>query len=297
MKSSILLLSCLSALAAASPTRTLQKRADSCGQYDTIQTGDYTVYQNLWGESSATSGSQCSGVDSLSGSTLAWHTTWTWAGGQGQVKSFANAGLTMSAVQLSNLGSVSTTWSWSYTGSDIVADVAYDMFTSSSPGGSDEYEVMIWLAALGGAGPISSTGSPIDTPTVAGHSWKLYNGMNGAMNVYSFVTSGDSIEDFSADIADFFTYLESEQSMPSSQYLLSIQAGTEPFSGTDAKLTTTAYSVALADGDSASSNTTSAATASSSGAASSSISAAPTTAVAAAAASTSSTGACKRKAR
>jgi xyloglucan-specific endo-beta-1,4-glucanase len=47
-------------------------------------------------------------------------------------------------------------WSWTYTGSDIVADVSYDMFTSSSAGGANEYEIMIWLAALGGAGPISS---------------------------------------------------------------------------------------------------------------------------------------------
>ena len=49
-----------------------------------------------------------------------------------------------------------TSWSWSYTGSDIVADVSYDMFTSSTAGGSNEYEIMIWLAAIGGAGPISS---------------------------------------------------------------------------------------------------------------------------------------------
>jgi xyloglucan-specific endo-beta-1,4-glucanase len=46
----------------------------------------------------------------------------------------------------------------SYTGSDIVADVSYDIFTSSTSGGASEYEIMVWLAALGGAGPISSTG-------------------------------------------------------------------------------------------------------------------------------------------
>jgi len=245
MKASLVLFSSLAALVAASPTRTLQKRADSCGQWDTIQTGTYTVYQDLWGESSATSGSQCSGVDSLSGSTLAWHTTWTWAGGQGQVKSFANVGLTMTSTQLSKLGSVPTTWNWSYAGSDIIADVAYDMFTSSTSGGSAEYEIMVWLAALGGAGPISSTGSPVATPTVAGHSWKLYSGKNGAMTVYSFVTNGASISSFSGNLKDFFTYLESNQGLSTSQYLLSVQAGTEPFSGTSAKLTTSAYSVSL----------------------------------------------------
>lgn len=40
-----------------------------------------------------------------------------------------------------------------YTGTSIVANVAYDLFTSSTASGSAEYEIMIWLAALGGAGP------------------------------------------------------------------------------------------------------------------------------------------------
>jgi xyloglucan-specific endo-beta-1,4-glucanase len=41
------------------------------------------------------------------------------------------------------------------------------MFTSSSASGSNAYEIMVWLAALGGAGPISSNGSPIVTPLSA----------------------------------------------------------------------------------------------------------------------------------
>ena len=61
------------AIAAAAPTEVV-KRADSCGQYDSVQTGTYTLYNNLWGESAATSGSECFGVDSLSGTTIKWHT-------------------------------------------------------------------------------------------------------------------------------------------------------------------------------------------------------------------------------
>jgi xyloglucan-specific endo-beta-1,4-glucanase len=119
----------------------------------------------------------------------------------------------------------------SYTGSDIVADVAYDMFTSSSASGSNEYEVMVWLGALGGAGPISSTGSAIATTTINGVSWKLYKGPNGSMTVYSFVASS-SATSFSGDLLNFFKYLESSWAFPSGQYLLSIGAGTEPFVGT-----------------------------------------------------------------
>jgi xyloglucan-specific endo-beta-1,4-glucanase len=64
----------LAVAAASAPTNTV-KRADSCGQWDSIQTGSYTVYNNLWGESAATSGSQCFGVDGLSGNTVSWHTS------------------------------------------------------------------------------------------------------------------------------------------------------------------------------------------------------------------------------
>ena len=109
-----------------------------------------------------------------------------------------------------------------------MADVAYDLFTSSTSGGSNEYEIMIWLAALGGAGPISSTGSTIATPTIAGSTWKLYYGSNGVNEVYSFVAESE-IDSFSADLNDFLTYLTSSQGLSTSQYLTSVGAGTEPF--------------------------------------------------------------------
>lgn len=104
------------------------------------------------------------------------------------------------------------------------------MFTSSSATGSNEYEIMIWLAALGGAGPISSTGSPVATPTIDGVTWKLFSGPNGATTVYSFVAESET-SNFSGDLLNFYKYLESSQGFPSSQYLLSIGAGTEPFTG------------------------------------------------------------------
>jgi xyloglucan-specific endo-beta-1,4-glucanase len=163
------------------------------------------------------------------------------------VKSYANVVLSSSVNSGKTFNSISkmpTTWKYSYTGSSIVADVAYDLFSSSSSSGSSEYEVMIWLAALGGAGPISSTGSTIATPTIDGVSWKLYDGYNGAMHVYSFVASSQ-VTSFSGDIMDFINWLSTNEGYPKSQYLTSIGAGTEPFTGSGAKLTTTAYSLTL----------------------------------------------------
>ena len=89
---------------------------------------------------------------------------------------------------------------------------------------------MIWLAALGGAGPISSTGSAIATVTIDSVSFELYYGLNGSVNVYSFVATSEATS-FSGDIKAFFTYLSTSQGFPTSQYLLSIGAGTEPFTG------------------------------------------------------------------
>lgn len=130
----------------------------------------------------------------------------------------------------------------SYTGSNLDADVAYDTFLSSSPSAEHEYEVMIWLAALGPAGPISSSGSPIATTSLAGVRWKLYSGMNGSMRVYSFVAENEA-RSFSGDLMDFFGYLQDNQGLSGSLYLTDVQAGTEPFTGADARLTTRAYNV------------------------------------------------------
>lgn len=72
---SMLLTICLSGSLLASPTGTIIKRADLCGQWDSVATGAYTVYNNEWGTKGA-SGRQCFGVDSVSGSIIKWHTTY-----------------------------------------------------------------------------------------------------------------------------------------------------------------------------------------------------------------------------
>jgi xyloglucan-specific endo-beta-1,4-glucanase len=115
---------------------------------------------------------------------------------------------------------------------------------------------MIWLAALGGAGPISSTGSPVSNATIAGVSWNLYCGPNGAMTVYSFVAVSE-VTSFSGDLKLFFTYLATNYNYSTSQYLTSIGAGTEPFTGTSAVLSVSAYSVVINLGGSGNGTTTS----------------------------------------
>ncbi|KAJ8064823.1 hypothetical protein OCU04_007131 [Sclerotinia nivalis] len=234
----------LATIAVASPIATVDKRATTkCGQWDTVQTGTYTVFQNLWNITGFT-GSQCTTVTSDTSNSLVWSTSWSWAGGSSQVKSYANVGLTMTPKKVSAISKIPSTWKWSYTGSNLVADVSYDLFSSAAGTGPADFEIMIWLAALGGAGPISATGSPVATVKIAGVSWKLYTGLNGATTVHSFVASS-SVNSFSGDLKAFLTYLVTYQKYPSTQLLTTIQAGTEPFTGSNAVFKTTAYSVSI----------------------------------------------------
>jgi xyloglucan-specific endo-beta-1,4-glucanase len=117
-----------------------------CNQYGTYSNGRYTVNNNLWGQGSG-SGSQCTYVDSISNSGVAWHTTWTWSGGDNQVKSYANSQVALTKKHVSQIGSIPTTVQWSYDNTNIRADVAYDLFTAADINHvtySGDYELMIW---------------------------------------------------------------------------------------------------------------------------------------------------------
>jgi xyloglucan-specific endo-beta-1,4-glucanase len=117
MKLSVLSLASLASAAALNAKvltgKSLTRRADFCDQWGQVTTGNFILYNNLWGQGNADSGSQCTGLDSSSGNdSIAWHTSWSWSGGAGQVKSYANAAYVFTPKQLSALGSIPTSWSW-----------------------------------------------------------------------------------------------------------------------------------------------------------------------------------------
>ncbi|KAB5588573.1 Xyloglucan-specific endo-beta-1,4-glucanase A [Ceratobasidium theobromae] len=230
----------------SSPETSLSKRFNVLsGQWDTESEngGYYTLYNNLWGMSAATSGSQSTQATSVNGKKVAWKTTYTWAGGPYNVKSYANLGLNSGlGKQLSAISSITTGWYWTYTSasSGLVANVAYDLWLSTSASGSSTDEIMIWLSTRGGAGP---AGSQITTASVNGVSWKLFKGTVSTWTVWSFVAPSE-LTGFNSDLKPFFTYLINSQGLSSSKYLTGVQAGTEPFVGS-ATLTTTEYSVTV----------------------------------------------------
>ncbi|KAL0958810.1 hypothetical protein HGRIS_014129 [Hohenbuehelia grisea] len=223
-----------------------------CGQWDTVEAGPYSLLLDQWGLEGATSGSQCASLTSLSGDTVAWTTKWSWTGGTG-VKSFTNIQLNEGLdVQLGSISSIPAMWTWSQEASgSIVADIAYDLFTSDTIGGANVNEIMVWLANYN-AGPISAVYNADGTPqpvasnvALAGHTWNVYFGSNGANNVYSFLpSSGGVVSSFSGDLNEFLKYLTSEQGVSTSQYLKTAQGGTEPTTGS-ATLTSSAFSLAI----------------------------------------------------
>ncbi|KAL4138412.1 hypothetical protein PRIC2_001918 [Phytophthora ramorum] len=264
--------------------------ADFCDQWGQTTSGDYIIYNNMWGKADATTAKQCTGLASGSGDTISWHTNWSYQGGEAKVKSYPNAALEFDPVPLTSVKSIPSTMQYTvkYSGT-VVADVAYDLFTSSTADGEKEFEIMIWLAAIGGAGPISSTGKPIDTTTIAGNEWSVYSGPNGQMMVYSFVAP-KQVENFEGDLMEFFNYLAKSQSFKTSQFLIKVECGTEPFLGDDVTLTVSKYSAVVNTGG-ASGTTGSSTTAQSSDSSSSTqTTTAPSTSSTGSSAETPSTG-------
>ncbi|KAE9291330.1 hypothetical protein PR003_g25061, partial [Phytophthora rubi] len=96
----------------------------------------------------------------------------------------------------------------------------------------------------GGAGAISRTGKPIASTTIAGTQWSVYKGPNGSMMVYSFVAC-KQVENFEGDLMEFFNYLVMDQGFKTSQFLIKVECGTEPFVGNDVTMTVSKYSATV----------------------------------------------------
>lgn len=136
------------------------------GQWDSAQTDEYILYINQWGKDNADSGEACGALTSESGDSVGWTTNWTWSGGEG-VKSYTNINARNNLnLQLSAISSIKSSWTFTQetSGSPLTVNVAYDLFTSSTSAGTNEYEIMIWLDNIG-AGPISYTYSAEGNPT------------------------------------------------------------------------------------------------------------------------------------
>ncbi|CAE6390348.1 unnamed protein product [Rhizoctonia solani] len=246
----------LSSAISASPTPmkaevSFEKRFNVLSaQYDSeaIGNGQYILYNNLFGrDQSGTSGSQTTQALSYSGTTIGWRTQYNWRGNPNNVKSYANVALRKGlSKRLSAIRTIPTTWKWTYNAasSTLVADVAYDLWLSNTPNSAtasraSTFEIMIWLSNRR-AGP---AGVQVATPRINGLTWTLFRGTVGTWTVYSFVAPSE-LTNYNSDLKPFFTYLNTAYKVSLNQYLVGLQAGTEPFEGSGT-FTTTGYSAAI----------------------------------------------------
>ncbi|KAL8838187.1 MAG: hypothetical protein Q9170_002230 [Blastenia crenularia] len=207
--------------------------AKTCDQYTPVTSGPFEVQNDAWG--AIPGGNSCVqlGSSSSSGSkSLAWSTTFSWAGDKNAIKAYPNAQAkdNTPCKPLNQYKTMPSSWSWSYGSTSITGDVAYDAFlnpTCNGPGDPHTYEVMVWLAQLGGLNPISD-GSPASGINLAGSAWKLYSGKNQqtGTTVYSFVAE-TQVNDFQGDLMDFFGYLVKSKGVDGGLMVTGVQAGTE----------------------------------------------------------------------
>ncbi|KAG6583018.1 Cell 12A endoglucanase [Phytophthora cinnamomi] len=65
--------------------------------------------------------------------------------------------------------------------------------------------------------------------------------MNKQVKVFTYVAKTQATS-FSADLKEFFNHLPANNTLPQTQYLQKLEAGTEPFQGKNAKLVVSSYS-------------------------------------------------------
>lgn len=118
-----------------------------CGDSSYYSSNGYEVLNNVWGRSYATSGSQCTYINSVSSTGAKWYSTWQWQGGQDNVKSYVYSGRQIVKKPVTQYSNMDTEAYWVYDTSNIRCNVAYDLFTAADPNhstSSGDYELMVW---------------------------------------------------------------------------------------------------------------------------------------------------------
>lgn len=233
------------------------------GQWGNIKLSEtYTLYVNAWGGDKATPDSfQKVKSNGLKGVDVAWSTTYSWKpktdNDKNQVKSYANLDYRLAKPpKISSIKSIPTAWEWKYAkkSKDLVANVAYDIWTSSDEkcGTSQPCstnEIMIWVSKAGGAGPIGTktdktlTWNGCHLESYLGDIKYQADGKDVNWRVISLVAQKDC-QIKNADLKKVLSWLVKEFQVKESDYLTAIGAGTEPFVG-EATLETTRYNAQI----------------------------------------------------
>ena len=217
-----------------------------CGTEDSVQYGDYNVYNNLIGRSK--SGAQCTQlIETSQINNVGWHTTWSWAGEEKKIKSFANAAYHFEPKAISDIKSIPIEWDWSTAGGIKKSNVALELYTYASPEDNEdyyEYEISIWLGKTGSAKPLGNRLDNQFFSTHDGNKYEVYVGNNGAQDVVTFIAT-KQVKQFNADALLFIRHLINEDYFPDSQVLGAIRGGITAYAGDKAEFTTKSFQVSV----------------------------------------------------
>ncbi len=130
--------------------------------------------------------------------------------------------------QIGAISSAPSSISYAYVG-NAVYNASFDIWLDPEPqtNGVSQTEIMIWLNRVG---PIQPIGSRTGTAQVAGHTWEVWTGSNGANDVISFVAPS-ALSSLSFDLTAFIDQAVGAGLATDQWYLTSVQAGFEPWEG------------------------------------------------------------------
>ncbi|HEY4761046.1 MAG TPA: hypothetical protein VIH42_10745 [Thermoguttaceae bacterium] len=147
----------------------------SCDRWATWTNGGYTLYNNIWGSGA---GWQC--IWANNGSN--WGVTCN-HGSSGGVKSYPNSAKWVNR-NANSVSTARTTFSVNRPGSGAYT-TTFDVW-----GNGSAYEIMLWMNKQGAVGPIGS--QQYSNQSIGGHTWNVYRGYNGSIQVFSFVRTSNT---------------------------------------------------------------------------------------------------------
>src|SRR2546430_6508991 len=208
----------------------------TCQQTGTIDTpdGQYTVQNNEWNSSAPQCVTYSSGTAwSVTTANFSLPTNGAPADYLSIFKGCHWGDCTSGSglpIQVSNLGSATSSWSTTQVGSGAY-DVAYDIWfnsTPTTPGQPDGTEIMIWLNSRGGVQPF---GSRTGTSTAAGHNWDVWTGQQTSWKIISFVSNPGVTSVNNLDVKALINDAVSRGSLNRNHWLLDAEAGFEIWQG------------------------------------------------------------------
>jgi chitodextrinase len=235
-------------IAAITVSGPAQADTQICEQFGTttIQ-GRYVVQNNRWG----TSAQQCinvtdtgfsitsqQGVGNTSGAPVSYPSIFV-----GCHYTNCSPGTNL-PIQVSQISSATSSINYQFV-SGATYNASYDIWLDPTPrrDGVNQMEIMIWFNRQGSIQPI---GSSVGSATVAGRTWDVWRGSNGANNVISYLAPS-AISSWNFSVLDFINDARNRGAITNSWYLTSIQAGFEPWIG-GTGLGVTSFSAAVNGG-------------------------------------------------